>query len=194
MISKTLNCIYIHIPKTGGMSIETILGADIKTLHQESIKIKHGYPSDWIYPKYWMQYYKFTFVRNPWDRIVSSYFYNLKMAKKNINSNDHDRKKIKVYGYEGFNDYVINDLEKSKSRFFLPYHHWIGDYEYDFIGKLENFEENMKLVCRNLQIRFKNIHINKSKRQSYQEYYNNKAKNIVGDIYRNDIDNFKYYF
>ena len=102
--------------------------------------------------------------------------------------------KIKVYGYEGFNDYVINDLEKSKSRFFLPYHHWIGDYEYDFIGKLENFEENMKLVCRNLQIRFKKIHINKSKRQTYQEYYNNIAKNIVGDIYRNDIDNFKYYF
>ena len=35
MISKTLNCIYIHIPKTGGMSIETILGVDVKTLHQE---------------------------------------------------------------------------------------------------------------------------------------------------------------
>jgi len=34
MISKTLNCIYIHIPKSGGMSIETMLGADIKTLHQ----------------------------------------------------------------------------------------------------------------------------------------------------------------
>jgi len=34
MISKTLNCIFIHISKTGGMSIETILGADIKTLHQ----------------------------------------------------------------------------------------------------------------------------------------------------------------
>ena len=116
------------------------------------------------------------------------------MAKKNINANDHDRKKIIVYGDEGFNDYVINDLEKSKSRFFLPYDHWIGDYEYDFIGKLENFEENMKLVCRNLQIRFKNIHINKSERQVYQEYYNNKAKNIVGDIYRKDIDSFNYYF
>ena len=91
MISKNLNCIYIHIPKTGGMSIETILGADIKELHNKSIKIKHGYPTDWNYPKYWEKYYKFTFVRNPWDRVVSSYFYNLAMAKKKINMNDHDR-------------------------------------------------------------------------------------------------------
>jgi len=194
MISKNLNCIYIHIPKTGGMSIETMLGANIKTLHKESIKIKHGYPTDWIYPRYWGKYYKFTFVRNPWDRIVSSYFYNLEMGIKKINIDDHDRKKIILYGYEGFNDYIINHLAESKSRFFLPYDCWIGRHKYNFIGKLENFEANMKSVCTDLQIPFKNIHINKSKHKIYKEYYNNKAKDIIQDIYKKDIAKFNYSF
>ena len=84
------------------------------------------------------------------------------MAKKKINMNDHDRNKIILYDKEGFNDYIINHLEDSKSRFFLPYDCWIGKHKYDFIGKLENFEENMKLVCNDLKISFKNVHINKS--------------------------------
>ena len=110
MISKKLKCIYIHIPKTGGMSIETILGENIKNLHQQSIKIKHGTPFEWDYPKYWKDFYTFTFVRNPWDRVVSSYLFNLKMANKN--STQHDRDKIKKYGIKGFNQYIINNLKK----------------------------------------------------------------------------------
>ena len=69
-----------------------------------------------------------------------------------------------------FNDYVINNLKHSKSRHFLPYTHWISGYNYDFIGKLENFENDMKSVCKNIKIKFKNIHINKSNRKKYQEY------------------------
>ena len=116
MISKNLKCIYIHIPKTGGMSIESMLGEDLKKIHQSSIKIKHGTPKEWKYSKYWEYYYKFTFVRNPWDRVVSAYLYNLKMS--DTNSSQHDREKIKEYGIDGFNEYVLNHLQNTKSRFF----------------------------------------------------------------------------
>ena len=42
MISDKLRCIYIHIPKTGGMSVETMLGMDVKKsmLSKEGICIK----------------------------------------------------------------------------------------------------------------------------------------------------------
>ena len=192
MISKKLNCIYIHIPKTAGMSIESILGEDVKRLHQQSIKIKHGTPKEWKYPKYWEDYYTFTFVRNPWDRVVSSYLFNLKMSYNN--STQHDREKIKEYGLNGFNQYVLNDLRKTKSRHFLPYTHWILGYEYDFIGKLENFKDDMKLVCKKLQINFIDTHINKTKRENYRRYYNEESKNIIADIYRDDIKRFNYSF
>ena len=192
MISDELKCIYIHIPKTGGMSIETMLGMDVKKVHQQAMKIKHGTPKEWKYPDYWETYYKFTFVRNPWDRVVSSYFFNLKMANKNIKQ--HDRGKINNYGEEGFNDYVINNLKHSKSRHFLPYTHWISGYTYDFIGKLENFENDMKSVCKDIKIKFKNVHINKSNRKKYQEYYNKESRDVIEKIYRKDIARFDYSF
>ena len=192
MISKKLNCIYIHIPKTGGMSIESILGEDIKSLHKKSIKVKHGTPSEWEYPNYWENFYTFTFVRNPWDRIVSSYMFNLKMSDRN--SKQHDRIKIKKYGIDGFNEYVINDLENTKSRHFLPYSHWVSGYKYDFIGKIENFKNDMSIVCNKLGINFVNTHINKSKREEYTKYYNDQSKDVIANIYKDDIINFNYSF
>jgi len=192
MISKNLKCIYIHIPKTGGMSIESMLGEDLEKIHQSSIKIKHGTPKEWKYPKYWGYYYKFTFVRNPWDRVVSAYLYNLKMS--DTNSLQHDREKIKGYGIDGFNEYVLNDLQDTKSRFFLPCSNWIKGYKYDFIGKLENFEKDMSFICKKMGISYIDTHLNMTKRDKYSNYYNEKAKKIIEHIYRDDISMFNYTF
>ena len=53
MISHDLKCIFIHIPKTGGMTIEHSLGADLTKLHTARVpeSIKHGTPHQWIHPK-----------------------------------------------------------------------------------------------------------------------------------------------
>ena len=66
MIVEKRKCIFIHIPKTGGTSIEYFFkkkGGQRK--HALPRKIKKEFPSKWE------NYYKFAFVRNPWDRFVS---------------------------------------------------------------------------------------------------------------------------
>lgn len=172
------------------MSIESILGEDLEKLHKLSIKIKHGTPTEWKYPKYWEKYFKFTFVRNPWDRVVSAYIYNLKMS--DTNSSQHDREKIKGYGIDGFNEYVLNDLQNTQSRFFLPCSHWIKGYNYDFIGKLENFQNDMMFVCNKMRIDYIDTHLNTTNRDSYTQYYNEESKEKIKELYKDDIEMFHY--
>ena len=83
MISHKHKCVFIHIPKTGGMSMEQMLGVDVLKFHQHSRSlVKHGTPFNEYYKKYFNQdlgYFKFTIVRNPWDRAVSSFYHEKKM-------------------------------------------------------------------------------------------------------------------
>ena len=186
MINHEHKFIFIHIPKSAGISVRTALGGARMGNHENAPSLERRYPD--LLGKYFI----FTFVRNPWDRVVSAYLYNLKMS--NTNSSQHDRKKIKAYGIDGFNDYVLNDLQNTKSRFFLPCSNWIKGYKYDFIGKLENFQDDMGFICEKMKIPYIDTHLNMSKRDRYSDYYNEKSKKIIEDIYRDDISMFNYTF
>ena len=71
MISHKHKCIFIHIPRTGGTSIEKALTeadwwkVDKKTKHLDCKTAKN------LYKDNWNEYFKFTIVRNPWDWMVS---------------------------------------------------------------------------------------------------------------------------
>ena len=100
-ISHKDNIIFVHIPKTGGGSVEKTLGIfgednngslnpnlDIlygkknnKLLHHLTIKeIKNFNNSQCL------NYKKVSFVRNPFDRIVSEYLWRIQVyCKKKIN-------------------------------------------------------------------------------------------------------------
>src|SRR5258707_7699115 len=61
-------CIFIHIPKTAGTSLsQALFGRHSR--HIPYIEYEKGNP------RKFRQYFKFTFVRNPWDRLVSTYFF-----------------------------------------------------------------------------------------------------------------------
>jgi hypothetical protein len=61
-------CIFIHIPKTAGASIAlSLFNEPPRHVHYRDFEIAN--------PDKFRRYFKFAFVRNPWDRLVSSYFY-----------------------------------------------------------------------------------------------------------------------
>ena len=102
MISHKHKCIFIHIPKNAGSSVERAFGyikhikgkgkhdpAWVNKGYWHKNQIGREYPIPKIYPsphndpsyaECWDEYFKFAIVRNPWSRLVSSYKYDIQIA------------------------------------------------------------------------------------------------------------------
>ena len=78
MINHQYCCIFVHIPKTAGKSINRFFGMEWQK-HKDLSRYAQELP-----PQLFSSYFKFAIVRNPWDRILSDYnFQNKKNAPAN---------------------------------------------------------------------------------------------------------------
>ncbi|MFW6130566.1 MAG: sulfotransferase family 2 domain-containing protein, partial [Atribacterota bacterium] len=189
-------CIFIHIPKCAGMSIEKALGFNVKKIHEKDTIIKHGNLKQWKHPLYTDKYFVFTLVRNPYDRLLSAIFFDLKQSfspqKKNKNNRRETIKKIITQNgiIKGCRIFINNELKKHiddvilyKSQLF-----WINSGVYDYIGRVENINKYWKTICKYINIDYKKLpHINKTKNQQIKKIYDKETRNVVHNIYKRDF-------
>ncbi|WP_139854867.1 sulfotransferase family 2 domain-containing protein [Aequorivita sinensis] len=212
MISHELKCIFIHIPKTAGTSIneffhpgvkfkvtppdyERLFGwCPIRKLHMQHATSKQLLETGLVTEEQWNTYFKFTFIRNPWDRTYSDYLWMQKYSgiKGSFNnylnkSNEfaeilNDRSTEKYLG-----DHLLNQTD------FFDFE---GKFKPDFIGRFENFENDISLVLEHLSInKTFNLHKNKTKRYShYSNFYTNSRQKKVANIFKNDVSLLSYSF
>ena len=181
MINHKHKYIFIHIPKTAGSSIESFLNPSIKCTTNGDTFLKNKHESAVFYntrdPNCFSKYFKFTFVRNPWDMVVSRYFYR-KTKQSNFNISIKDFLLGNFNWIKYFNSLSID-----------------GKICVDFIGKFENLEQDFGIVCDRIGIpRQKLPHRNKSNHKHYTEYYDDETHEIVAKTYAKDIEYFGYKF
>ena len=132
--------------------------------------------------------FKFAIVRNPWDWEVSHYFWVLNQKKHQY---------LEQYkGVGSFEQYIESGLFKishgSQSGFIVDEG---GNVIVDFVGKVENLQKDLKEICDRIGIGIMEIpYLNKSKHRPYQEYYNEKTREIVAKCSKEDIERFGYDF
>jgi len=129
-------------------------------------------------------YFKFGFVRNPWDWQVSLYTFTLKLKSH------HQHKLIK--SMKNFDEYidwrVHKDLHLQKD-FFYDKDQLLVDY----VGKFETLEDEFVKICNILSIDAKLPHLNASRNaKSYLDYYSNDSINMVSQAFEEDIKLFGY--
>jgi|TARA_Y100000780_G_C13692535_1_gene420135 hypothetical protein len=182
-------CIFIHIPKAAGTSIGEALFNNGRTGHYE-----------WRYYKIdkikFHTYFKFAFVRNPYDRLVSSYFYLQQGGK---NKSDHEFNDRVLSKYLDFEDFVLNgldDKEVSNWGHFKKQSDFIYDdvsksIVVDYLGYFENISEDYN----NLRYKLGGAKLGKanpSNRNAFTEYYTKEMADKVFTHYNKDFELFNY--
>ena len=230
MISHHHKCLFIHIPKNAGQSIEmmfiNLLGLTWSTRAPLLLttnsnpnlgppRLAHLTATDYAKYKYiseeqFENYFKFAFVRNPWDRAVSFYKYMGKGSGKN------------------FKDFICEDflsvIWKQKYWFVRPQHEFIyenGEKLVDYVGRFENLKDDCKTAFDKMGLPFDDIpHVNSSKNRKpskkrlvklaaskllgkrdahethdhYTDYFDDTTIEIIQNLYEKDLEIFNYQY
>jgi hypothetical protein len=196
----TRKALFVHVPRTAGSSIAVGLYGR-KISHHSAAYFKS------IDPNGFDSCYKFAFVRNPWDRLVSSY-HLLKKGGSDI-VRVWDAHKYHQLGELTFDEFVQDWLWKRRSRLMfydtvLWPQTWFTHSRngrillLDFVGRLEKLDEDLRYLNSTCGIFVNRLHLNRSiDRQAvdYRVYYSQqKTIDMVAEIYETDVRNFAYDF
>lgn len=167
----------------------------MKVLTDSKIDIEAEHLYRTRYPvKRYNEYFKFAFVRNPWERLVSCYlFFKRRQLNHNpirgINANMTD-------SFESFVEFVeTRDLTTSNTHFRLQ-SSLIDLNNIDYLGRFENFEQDLTKVLGILNIEHATIpHLNKTTAsKKYRIFYNEDLIKRVHKLYKKDISIFNYHY
>jgi hypothetical protein len=185
--NRIANFILIHINKTGGSSIEKALGLP-QQYHLTALEIKNK-----IRDKRWNKKFKFAFVRNPWDKVVSHYSYRYKRNVNNMKDDNIDFKKWVKLTYRDKNPKYYHN-----PKMYAPQMDWIcnekGEIIIDFVGRFEKLNDDFQKVCKIIRKNKELPHLRKSSHKHYSEYYDEETKKIIEKIFEKDIKEFGYKF
>lgn len=184
-----MNSCYVHVPKTAGTSICNAFGLNHRA-HRQREKLMawdgQGHITSWhrnareVKQIIGDKPFLYTFIRDPYDRAVSMYEYFRQKGD------------IKCNSFEEYCDNLIR-VDKMHSRAKLPQMYWLKGVEFDFVGKFEALEKDLKELSAIIGVDLKEIpHLNPSKRKDTDSYYNDKTRKIITNYYKEDFDNLGY--
>jgi uncharacterized FlaG/YvyC family protein len=203
---KYLN--FIHIPKVAGNSIKKffvdlsgkssevnykrIVTADQKVVIPNGFQfITYGHG---MLPKYIneLECYNFAFVRNPYERIVSAFFY-IRAGGNQLAGEMEIAEEIRDWTFKKFLEAIRSrklELEHFRTQSF-----YIKRYkQINFIGKYESLNEDFEVALKNIGIKTekKLEKINSSAHFHYKSYLNEEVIRIINNLYEEDFNSFGY--
>ena len=208
MVSHKHKCIFVHIPKVGGSSIEQLIWRSEKYRNESDLwmgfidKYNNKYQTGGLQHLFashiqqelgediFSEYFKFTMVRNPWDKAVSQFSFMKK--RKDL------REFIGMEADDSFKTYLALIQKKTHVQWDSQYKFILdtnGEQMVDFIGRFENFNDEVCKALDFINIKTKKIpHIKKSIRANYRDYYDEESMETVRNIYKEDIELLGYTF
>ncbi len=217
LISHRKKFIFIHIPKTAGTSVNKVFVPYARLVDQcyyrfwltqklifvpaRIFKIKklaervtgfhkHAYAINVqrkMNPQKYDSYFKFTIVRNPYDWLISLYYYILDHPEHYLHT------RIKAENFENFIAIQINENKLNTQSDYLT-----NEKEQlivDHIAKFENIEQELTHLTNKLGIKYESVpFLNKTRSRlgKQEELYSNKTYSQVNKHFKKDFEEFGY--
>ena len=187
-----MNVLFIHVPKTAGLSIEKSLGLTAaRTVGKfrrhfkgngkyslGHIDVRKRLKNGAISKEFYKSAFKFCFCRNPFSRAVSHYYY-ARRKHPDILSPD-----------VSFIDFT-RTLE-GYGKHFQCQSWYVHGIEFDFIGRFENLEQDFNKVKEATGISGELCKINTTGHTHYFDYYNDESADNIAKFYDEDFKRFGY--
>ncbi|PSJ17036.1 sulfotransferase family 2 domain-containing protein [Nitrosomonas supralitoralis] len=188
-----LHCIFIHIPKTAGISVCQALFGCLGGGHLTARTYQVIFGAEC-----YKNYFKFAFVRNPWDRLVSAYVF---LKKGGLDEQDKIWAREHLDKFDNFQSFVMHGLTSSDiycGLHFIPQCEYVvnkdNEIDVDFIGRFETLESDFEILAKRLGVSANLSKINHSQKGDYRSYYNDASAEVVAKLYSRDIELFDYSF
>lgn len=214
MIGLKYKFLFVHLPKTAGNSIQNILCKYSEDEIFSEKKKQDGVERFGVRSKFgtkkhsrlfeykkllgsdvYRQLFKFTIVRNPWDRIVSRF--SFKQMEKEIGKKTSAREIDKApFDRNAFIKTILSTptletflLENPPDRKI----DFLKDTDLDFIIRFENIQSDFDTACARLSIPQEPLPVrNQSKHNDFRTYYDAETRGLVHQRHRNEIEYFGY--
>lgn len=199
--------LFVHIPKNAGTAIVKNVG-----LNESNHRTVKEYINLLGQDKY-EEMFSFAFVRNPFSRFLSLYNY-AKMEISHYHNNIEPDKAI--YGehldYKQLKNLCLEDaaiLLKEGKLLHNPPHvqwnsqlFWLLDNESNinikYLGRFEDLDFNMRNIYRSIgsfsNIKLRKVNSSSDGIQDYRKLINSNTRDILEEIYKEDLDTFNYDF
>ena len=204
IVSHRHRFVFFAVPRTGTHAVRTALRAFLgdEDWQQQSLteqirlpvpalaRIGHGHLTlrqvrANLRETLWRDYFKFAFVRNPYDRFVSA------CAMLNRRNPDY------VGRETAFMKRAIQVRRFQQRALVRPQRDMLvdgaGELGMDFIGRYESLQESFGEACQRIGIPEQRLaQSNATEHRDYRTYFDDELLRLVNDFYRRDFDSLGY--
>lgn len=193
-MDRVKDVLFLHVPKTGGTTVWNTLGivktrnaqrGDFTPIDTGWVSFGHGAMKDMlglklVTPEFLERSYKFAFVRNPYDQVVSHWAFQTQTKKWGLKPTT------------SFKEWVDTKMATISNN--RPQSTFIeGPPDLNYLGHFEFFEEDLRQVALEIGVGEIEIpHLNASKRPHYSEVYTPDTKRKVEEFYARDFEEIGY--
>jgi len=200
--------IYYPIPKVACSSLKVaiseIMGIELFDDRPHATR----FPEIHLNQSNHIDYFKFAFVRNPWDRLVSCYKDKILYCTDHKGIRDAYNGQLppfmrkypfeKGMSFSSFVEAVSLIPDKDAEDHFVSQITFLshnGKLVTDFLGRFENIENDWGDICKRLAIPATPLgHRKQIIDKPYQDFYTDRLVALVGERYKKDIATFGYTF